>query len=62
MTEYERGFSDGAQAAWDAVDQWIHRGHLPGGWAQHQRNGMVLAANEIMKIIDRLHGERSTNQ
>lgn len=61
MTEYERGFEDGLQAAWDAVDRWIHRGPLPDG-RQEQRNGMVLATNEIMKIIDRLHGERIANQ
>lgn len=49
--ENDRGYSRGLEAAWDAINRWIKSGPLPEP-AHSERNGMVLAANEVRKLIN----------
>lgn len=53
IPDYEDGFRDGLQAAWDEIDRWIVKGEIP-QWQAQRRNGMVLAANQVMMLISRL--------
>jgi hypothetical protein len=48
-----------AQACWDAINKWIKPGELQGnGLDDHaQRNGMILASNQVMERIMRSNAE-----
>ncbi len=46
----EAGRREGIQASWDAINKWICKGPLPSPQAE-QRNGMVLAANEVFALL-----------
>ncbi|WP_035238109.1 hypothetical protein [Desulfobacter vibrioformis] len=50
-SEYRRGLDD----AWEAVQEWIIPGELPGDGTDRaaQRNGLVLAADAIRELMDR---------
>lgn len=50
-SEYRRGLDD----AWEAVQEWIIPGELPGDETDKaaQRNGLVLAADAIRELMDR---------
>ena len=49
-SEYKRGLND----AWNAVNQWIIPGNLPGNGTDKtaQRNGLVIATNVIRELMD----------
>jgi hypothetical protein len=57
--EYAAGVEAGRkterQECWDAINQWIKRGELPGNGCDEtaQRNGLILASNLIMERIGR---------
>lgn len=59
--DYNLAFMDGLQAAWDSVNAIIKHGELPAAQAE-LRNGIIMASNEIMKMIKRSKLARKVEQ